>query len=248
MVKKFRADLHIHSCLSPCADLDMTPLRIVQRASDLGLDLIALSDHNTAENVEVTQKIARERNMTVLPAMEITTAEEVHVLALFEHMDTILELQRKVHKAISTIPVYRHDETSQPVVNEREEILSFNPLPLINATDMSLSPLIDLIHDSGGLAIACHIDREAFGIISQLGFIPEGLPLDAVEVSYRISSDEEIMTLFTGRAYPTVSFSDAHHIADMGRRVTDLYIEEPSLKEILMCLRKEEGRKAEILF
>lgn len=248
MVSTYRADLHLHSCLSPCADLDMTPVNIVTRASKLGLDMIAISDHNTAENVAVTQKIAGEFNMTVLPAMEITTAEEVHVLAVFDTMEHILSVQNIIHKAISTIPLYKHDETSQPIVNEREEIVSFNPLPLINATDISLSSLIDLIHTNHGLAIASHIDREAFGIISQLGFIPEGIPLDAVEVSYRIRSDEEIGELFSVRTYPCLSFSDAHHLEDIGRRVTELRMGEPSLREIAKCLRGEDGRRANIIY
>jgi PHP family Zn ribbon phosphoesterase len=248
MLKNYKADLHIHSCLSPCAELDMTPSNIVKQALDKKLDIIAVSDHNSAENVGVTIDIAQEHNITVLPAMEITTSEEVHLLALFGNLVDCITVQKEVHRSISTVPLYKHDETSQPVVNEKDEILSFNPLPLINATDIPLASIVDLIHNNNGLAIACHIDKEAFSIISQLGFIPPGLPLDAVEVSFRIRADEEIKGLFIGQSYPPLSFSDAHHLSDIGRRVTGLFIKEPTLREISMCLAEEEGRKAEIIY
>jgi hypothetical protein len=186
----------------------MTPSNIVKQALDKKLDIIAVSDHNSAENVGVTIDIAQEHNITVLPAMEITTSEEVHLLALFGNLDDCINVQKEVHSSISKVPLYKHDETSQPVVNEKDEILSFNPLPLINATDISLASIIDLIHNNSGLAVACHIDKEAFSIISQLGFIPPGLPLDAVEVSFRVRSDEEVKHLFIGESYPSLSFSD----------------------------------------
>ncbi len=248
MLKKYKADLHIHSCLSPCAELDMTPSNIVKQALHKKLDIIAISDHNSAENVGVTMKIAREHNITVMPAMEITTSEEVHLLALFGTLEDCVTVQKEVQRSISRIPFYKHDETSQPVVNEKDEVLSFNPLPLINATDIPLASMIDMIHSNNGLAIACHIDKEAFSIISQLGFIPPGLPLDAVEVSFRIRSDEEVKRLFIGESYPALSFSDAHHLSDIGRRVTNLIIKEPTIQEITMCLVEKDGRKAEIIY
>ena len=86
-MKRYFADLHIHSCLSPCADLDMTPLRIVRQAASVGLDIIAIADHNTAENVAAAEAVAREVGVCLLPAMEVTSAEEVHVLALFGTVD-----------------------------------------------------------------------------------------------------------------------------------------------------------------
>ncbi|MEE9523590.1 MAG: PHP domain-containing protein [Thermodesulfovibrionales bacterium] len=248
MLKNYKADLHIHSCLSPCAELDMTPSKIVIKALDAGLDIIAISDHNSAENVEVAIEIAQEHNITVLPAMEITTSEEVHLLALFGNLDDCLNVQKEVHRSIFRVPLYKHDETSQPVVNKKDEILSFNPLPLINATDIPLALIVDLIHNNNGLAVACHIDREAFSIISQLGFIPSGLPLDAVEVSYHVSSDEEAKNFLTGQYYSIASFSDAHYLPDIGRRTTEFYLENPTIHEISMSLRSEGERKLFVLY
>ncbi len=239
MRKKYRADLHIHSCLSPCADLDMTPVNIIRRAVDLGLDIIAISDHNTAEHVEVARKLAKSSDLTILPAMEITTSEEVHILALFGELDDCLIVQDRIHASLSAIPSYTHDETSQPIVNEKDEVLSFNQLPLINATSISLSSLVGLIHENSGIAIACHIDREAFSIISQLGFIPDGLPLDAVEVSFRTRSVGDAKNLLLGQNFPIVSFSDAHHLKDLGRRTSEFLLAAPEFEDIIRCLKND---------
>jgi predicted metal-dependent phosphoesterase TrpH len=248
MFKKYNADLHIHSCLSPCAELDMTPSNIVNEALKKGIDIMAISDHNSAENAGVTIDIAEGHEITVLPAMEITTSEEVHLLALFGDLKDCLHVQKEVQRSISTVPFYKHDETSQPVVNENDEVLSFNPLPLINATDIPLASLVDLIHDNSGLAIASHIDKEAFSIISQLGFIPPGLPLDAVEVSYRIRSNEEVKHNIINESYPILSFSDAHHLNDIGRRTTEFLLDNPAIDEISKALRREGERKMSVLY
>ncbi|GBD99989.1 PHP domain protein [bacterium BMS3Abin07] len=248
MIKRYRSDLHIHSCLSPCAELDMTPKRIISRAVEKQLDIIAVSDHNSAEHVHVTMELGSKHNIAVLPAMEISSAEEVHMLAFFDSIDDCLKVHEDVSASMSNIPSYSHDETSQPVVNVKEEILYFNPLPLINAADIPVEKLVGIIHRNNGLAVASHIDREVFGIISQLGFIPEGLPLDAVEVSWRVKSEEEAQRFIAGQEYPIVSFSDAHHIVDIGRRITEFYIEKPAIKGIRMCLRSEAGRKLTVLY
>jgi PHP family Zn ribbon phosphoesterase len=134
------------------------------------------------------------------------------------------------------------------VVNEKNEILFFNRLPLINATSLSLSSLVDLIHENNGLAVASHIDRESFSVISQLGFIPDGLPLDAVEISFRITSEERTQSLLPANRYAVVSFSDSHHVKDIGRRITEFTLEEPTVEEISLCFRGRGQRNISILY
>lgn len=226
----------------------MTPVKIVSRAAELGLDIIAIADHNSAEHVEVARKIASPFGLTVIPAMEICSSEEVHILALFEHPAPCKEVQEVIYSRIPAIPSYKHDETSQPVVNELDEILFFNPYPLINAVEMPLATLVDLIHGKNGLVIASHIDRESFSIISQLGFIPDDLALDALEVSYRVQSYREAADRLPLHPYQAVSFSDSHQVTDIGRRITEFSMERPSLEEIRLSLRGEGGRGFRILF
>jgi len=226
----------------------MTPSAIVLQARQKSLDIIAVADHNSAEHVVVTAMIAQQHGLFAIPAMEIASSEEAHVLALFESAESCLDLQRVIYEHLPDIPGYAHDETSQPVVNENDEVLFFNHRPLINATSLTLASLVDLIHRHNGLAIASHVDRETFSIISQLGFIPDDLALDGVELSWRIRSSQQAYDLVHQQKYPVVSFSDAHHVQDIGRRVTVFTMEEPTFDEIVKCLRTEQGRKAEVLY
>ena len=172
VLRRFRADLHIHSCLSPCGELEIYPRRIVERALDAGLDIIAVTDHNTAENVAATARAAEGTRLTVLPGMEIASAEEVHVLGLFESLDDILPVQEEVFRALPDVPPRSAFVRDQVVVDAEDGVTGFSPHFLMAATRLDVRGVVDLIHRRGGLAIAAHIDRPSFSIISQLGFVP----------------------------------------------------------------------------
>jgi hypothetical protein len=185
MTVEFIADLHIHTCLSPCAELSMTPRDIVERAASLGINIIAVCDHNSAENVAVTRALAGAKGITVIPAMEICSSEEVHVLGFFGLLEDALRMQETVYDHLQ--PGENDEETfgMQVVVNDVNEVLEFNRRLLIGATDLSVNKVVDFIHRFGGLAVASHIDRDGFGIVGQLGFIPAELRFDALEISRR---------------------------------------------------------------
>lgn len=190
MPVEFRADLHIHTCLSPCADLLITPYRIVEKAASLGLNIIAICDHNSAENVEVAKRVAKEKGINAISGIEITSSEEVHILGLFGDIEDALKMQDIVYE---NLQLGENDEEvfgMQVIVNEKDEVLDFNKRLLIGATRLSVNKIVETIHSLGGLAIAAHIDREGFGIIGQLGFIPPELKLDALEISPNISTEE----------------------------------------------------------
>ena len=180
----FMVDTHIHTCLSPCAELDMHPSAIVDAAIRAGLDSIAVCDHNSAENAAAVQRAGNAAGLAVIPGMEITSSEEVHILGLLPDIAAAMELQSKVYRSLPG----RNDESAfgmQVIANEFAEVLGFKEHLLSGATTLNLDRVVAAIHDVDGLAIASHVDREGFGIIGQLGFIPPGLPLDAIEVSQR---------------------------------------------------------------
>ncbi|OGW18972.1 MAG: hypothetical protein A2077_03875 [Nitrospirae bacterium GWC2_46_6] len=237
--KKFIADLHVHTCLSPCAELDMTPRRIIDAAMEKGIDIIAVSDHNSAENAEIAMRIAEDKGITVLPAMEVTSCEEAHVIAVFDTIEKISAFQEIVYK---NLPDGINDERLrgyQLVVNEKDEILSFNKRLLFNATFFSLKDLVDVIHNYGGLAVASHIDREFFSVMSQFGFIPEDIRFDALEISYNTKKDRADAVFGRYRSYSWITSSDAHHLSDIGRRTTSFFLERPSFEEIKRALKGE---------
>lgn len=239
-MRRFTADLHIHTCLSPCAELDMTPRRIIDKALKAGLDIIAVSDHNSSENVAVALQAAARAGMAAFAAMEIASSEEVHVLSVFGSAEDAAAMQELVYENLTS---GENDDDlwgSQVVVNERDEVLGFNRRLLIGATRLPVRRLLEEIRARGGLAIASHVDREAFSVISQLGFIPEDLRFDALEVTRPGALGNEYPGM------PRVGFSDAHRLEDVGRRKTSFFMEAPSLEEIALALKGSGGRRVAV--
>jgi len=237
---KIKADLHIHTCLSPCGDLEMSPKSIVQQAKTKNIDLIGICDHNTAENVPALKKAAKKLQIQVLPGMEVTTQEEVHILALFNNISSVSKLQKIIYQ---NLPGENDEKTfgMQVAVNERGEVLHFNKHLLIGAATLPLEKIVQLIHSMDGLAIASHIDKAAFSIISQLGFIPDNIKLDALEVS-PLTSMEEAQKRYKPEL-PLVCFSDAHFLKEIGQCCTLFFIERSSTKEIKKAFLNQGGRK-----
>jgi PHP family Zn ribbon phosphoesterase len=243
MTVEFFADLHIHTCLSPCAELSMTPRGIIRKAASLGINIIAVCDHNSAENVAVTQELGRKRGITVIPGMEICSAEEVHLLGLFGRLEDALTMQEIVYAHLQSGENDEEVFGMQVVVNDADEVLAFNKRLLIGATDLPVNATVDLIHRFGGLAFAGHIDREGFGIISQLGFIPEGLAFDALELSGGIEPDAARQRFAAYRRFPWISSSDAHRIEDIGKRRTSFFMRHSTFEELCLALKGQGARK-----
>jgi PHP family Zn ribbon phosphoesterase len=245
MVRKYLADLHIHTCLSPCADLDNSPRAIIQQSKEKKLDIIGVTDHNSAEHVLIAVTLGREAGIWVLPGIEVSSAEEIHLLALFENAEEALIFQGYVY---DHMPDTENDPEVfgyQPVVNRDDEILYFNPRLLIGATDLPIEQLIAKAHQLNGIVIASHVDREAFSLISQLGMIPADLDLDALEISPRMTVAEARTRFGPTLRFPLITASDAHSLGEIGTRTTSFFIEEPSLKELKLALRNEQDRNVQ---
>ena len=245
-MRRFRADLHIHSCLSPCAAIDMSPKAIVEKSLDSGIDLIALCDHNSAENVGAAMRAGRQRGLCVLPGLEINSSEEVHTLAIFDTEDQALAMQEVVYGRLegSNRPDVFGD---QVVANEFDEVEGFNDRLLIGAVEMELYEVVREIRRLGGLSIAAHVDRPSYSILGQLGFIPEDLALDALEISRR-GSIEALRRDLPGieeRGMGLVTSSDAHELEDIGAAVTVFRIEAPEVAELALAFRGGQGRRVE---
>ena len=239
MLREFKADLHIHTCLSPCAGDDMSPQSIVKQAEIKKLDIIGICDHNSAENVTATQETAKRKRITVIGGIEATSQEEVHILALFNDEKDVFEFQAVIYEKLSG---FNEDEVfgKQLIINEDDEIIGINNRLLIGATSLPLQKIVQTICSLKGLAIASHIDRERFSIIGQLGFIPEGLPLDALELSPNYDRRIRNHELY---GFPLVTFSDAHFLEDIGKSFTIFLMEEANIEEIKKALTGKDGRR-----
>ncbi len=243
MIRPFLADLHIHSVLSPCADDLMLPSEIVATAVRRGLAVIGIADHNSAENVAAIAIAAQRKGLRVLPGIEVTTREEVHVLALFDSVAAAVAWQDYLY---GHLPPLRNDERAfgtQLVVDEGDQIIRVNQRLLLTATDLSLGEVIAAVKRAGGVAIPAHVDRVAFGLLGQLGFVPADLDIPIVEVS-RYTDPHEAVSLhpsLAGRA--VLQSSDAHFLDEIGVAPTILWVEQPSLHELLLACHGSAGRR-----
>ncbi|MEQ8161567.1 MAG: PHP domain-containing protein [Smithellaceae bacterium] len=241
MLKTFNCDFHIHTCLSPCADLDMHPQALVGKILEAKLDVVAICDHNSSENVPFVMNAARGKNLNVLAGMEVTTSEEVHILAIFDSLYNLARLQDLIYQHLSG----ENDEDRfgvQAIVNEIGEVEGLNNKLLIGATDLSLDKLISLIHEFGGLAIAAHIDRESFSVLSQLGFIDENIQFDALEVTPLTGIEKAKVKYPELSNYSFITSSDAHFLKDIGKARTKIMLQEISVAELKMAFAGQNGR------
>lgn len=242
MLRRFKGDLHVHTCLSPCGDLQMSPRKIVEQLGNKNIEIVAICDHNSAENVMAVTRAAEGKAVVVLPGMEVCTREEIHLLAIFENLTSALEMQSLVY---DRLPGRNNPEVFglQVVANELDEVVAFQDKMLIGAVEMPVEKVVDEIRRLGGIAIASHIDRESFSIVSQLGFIPDTLKFDALELSCHISHEEAGKRFMAYADTPFIRNSDAHFLKDVGENTSEYVLECPTFREIAKALRAEDGRK-----
>ena len=209
---------------------------IIKEARKKGLHFIGLCDHNSAENVGAVRKVGEKEGIGVIGGMEVTTQEEVHILALFDEDSKLQSFQEIVYQNLHGTNDQRL-YGDQVVANEMDEVMGFNRKLLIGATEIPIYEVVDLVHQLNGLAIASHIDREGFGILGQLGFIPEDLPLDAVEMT------DPSRKASLAQGFPVVVSSDAHFLEDVGKRQTRFLLKEITVEELRKSFKKEGGRR-----
>jgi hypothetical protein len=243
-VKRFRADLHIHTCLSPCGDLDMSPRAVVAQSNRIGLAMIAVCDHNTAENVTATVRAAASTDLVVLSGLEINSSEEVHTLAIFETPTQALAMQGRVYANLSGCN--RPDIFGDQVVaNEFDEVEGFNERLLIGATQLGVFDIVKAVHELGGIAVAAHIDRPSYSLVSQLHFIPPDLDLDALEISPNGDREKCLSEISGIDQHCLITSSDAHFLQDIGKAATMFRMEQPCFAELRLALTGAEGRGVE---
>jgi PHP family Zn ribbon phosphoesterase len=218
----YKADLHIHSCLSPCGSLDMSPLAIVARAKEVGLNCLALTDHNSAGNCAAMAQLCLREGILFFPGIEVTTAEEAHIVCLFGEVGAALELGRMVYDALPRIDNIPEKTGDQVLVNEEDEVEGFEERYLGMASSFTIDELRERVADLGGLFVAAHIDRPCFSVVSQLGFLSG--EFSAAELSRAGAMRAAVRSLADG--YPLTTASDSHYIHTIGSAHTEFEAEE----------------------
>ena len=213
-MKNYSLDLHIHTVLSPCADMLMTPGNIINRAIELGIDIIAITDHNSAENIEVMLQLAKERPIHVIPGMEVETREEVHLLCYFEEIQQILEWQGIVY---DNLPDLDNDEEYfgyQIKTDLKDQYVKKVNRLLATATNLKVSEVVNQVRNIGGYVVPSHIDR-SYSLIKNLGFIPPELDIELLEVSKKGDISKLIEDIPYLNKYSLIKNSDSHYLDEL---------------------------------
>lgn len=238
---KLYYDFHIHSCLSPCGDTDMTPNNIVNYAKIMGYDVIALTDHNTALNCPAVAKIAEENGITFIPGMELCTSEEVHIICLFYTLEDALNFSEYVK---STMPPIKNKPSvfgEQLICDENDNVIGQEEILLVTASGISTEKVVKKVAEYNGICYPAHIDRSSFSILSNLGTIDEYFGFKCAEI-YDILKEDEL-----NKKHPyleklkILSDSDAHYLENMRIPQQIIDVPENNINAILDYLNKKEG-------
>lgn len=232
---KIYYDLHIHSALSPCGDNDMTPNNIVNMSVLKGLDVIAVTDHNSCGNVRAVMRAA-EGKILAIPAMEVETSEEVHVVCYFSDIESCEEMGRVVFERLPDIKNRTDIFGNQYYMDENDELVGEEERLLVNATSMDIYSVFENVKKLGGIAVPAHIDRTSCSVLSNLGFIPPDLAVDTVEITKK---NIERMTPDYNK-YNIITSSDAHYLENISEAENYINLLSKTTKEVLAFLCKKE--------
>ena len=229
---KLYYDFHIHSCLSPCGDNDMTPNNIVNMAALKGLDAIAITDHNCGENARAAIEAATELPITVIPGMEIETSEEIHMVALFKDVEALGRMQEIV---MSKLPPIKNKPAlfgEQIIMDKHDKIIDFKEQFLITACSMNVFETVDTVRSLGGVIFPAHIDKSSYSLISNLGSIPEELELTTVEIK-KNPIPQNLTDMGISCKYNVLHNSDAHYLWDISEKENYIECESAKIEDIL---------------
>jgi PHP family Zn ribbon phosphoesterase len=241
-MRKFRAELHLHTLLSPCAEIEMIPPLIVQEALERGANLIAVTDHNTSRNAQAVIEAAEGSGLAVLPGMELQTREEVHLLCLFDTLEQVQAWQARVDEKLPDLLNNPERLGEQFVVDATGDFIAREDRLLLTSASMTFEEAVAGVEELGGLPIPAHVDRQANGLISVLGFVPETVRLAALEISRRLRPEQALEKIPQIRGRTLLQGGDAHRLNEI-LVANEFLMEDPTVDEIRMALAAAGGRK-----
>jgi len=224
----------------------MIPPLIVREAIKHGLNLIAITDHNASHNVPAVIKAAEGKNLTVLPGIELQTKEEVHILCIFDDFDQLTAMQTIVDESLPDMKNNAEFFGEQFIVDDTGDFIQREERLLITSTSLSFDQAFQAVTSLGGLFIPAHVNRKGFGLIYHLGFIPPGIAIDALEISRHITIETAIKEFPQIKGYPLIQSGDVHYLEDF-LGVNKFILEQPTVSEIRMALKGQNGRSLEVI-
>lgn len=244
MLAEYYVDLHIHTVLSPCGELEMGAPEIIERVRESGIHIIAISDHNECSNVRALQQASGSGGPLVLAGIEVQTSEDIHVVLIFPDLDRAEDYQRWLRKGFMDSPNRPEVFGYQIVIDQFNNIVDEVETLLVQGVRYSIDEVISRSRENGAISILAHIDRPSFSFPAVLGPIPEDYPVDAFELSPNILSPEaeKIRRLYPNRTI--IRSSDSHELKNIQRKnCTRMLLEKPDFNEIFMALHGRDGRR-----
>ncbi len=243
----FKADLHIHSVLSPCGGLEMSPGKLIERIRSLNIEWMAITDHNSMANCPAYEKWALDSRLHFSWGVEIQTAEEVHLLAFFDDRDAARSFDQLLYQSLLPVKNDCAYFGDQVVIDADENIIRMEEKALINSSVWDIETCFNEVSSYGGICFPAHVDASVNSILSQLGFVP----LSPVFEMYGITAGLDIGKFLQEHPFfadkALIRASDAHYLDDLGRGFSRFYIDKPSCREMLLAARGEEPRKIDIM-
>lgn len=241
-MKQFRADLHIHTVLSPCGDLEMSPVNIIKKAVEQKIDIIGVTDHNSTLHGPLLRKLGQQKNIFVLTGAEVTTREEVHCLTFFENDEILGVFQKYLEEHL---PFIRNKPSAfgyQVLVDENDNIVKEVKPLLITALNQSIEEVEKKVHQLNGIFIPAHINKPVNSLLGNLGFLPPDLIIDGIEISGQSDKSGFLKIHPEFSNYSILKNSDAHQIEIIGKFVNIFEIENRDFEEIRMALHHKQNR------
>jgi Predicted metal-dependent phosphoesterases (PHP family) len=234
---KYFYDFHLHSCLSPCGDNDMTPNNMVNMAVIAGCDIIAITDHNTCKNAAATVAIGEQNGILVIPGMELCTSEEAHVVCLFETVENALAFSEYVYENMPHIKNKAEVFGEQRVLDEQDELVEIEENLLIVSSFIDSGDISELVESYGGVAYPAHIDRDSFSIVASLGVLPEDANFSAIELTRACDYDDFLKIHPEIEGKSVIRSSDAHYLENMLGELSQIELPEKSAKAVIEAIK-----------
>lgn len=243
-MKTLLADFHIHTLLSPCAEIEMTPHHIVMRAAQYGVDAVAITDHNASANAAAAVEAAKNYGIKVFPGMEVECREEAHIVVLFDTLEQLAAWQKIVDANMSGLKNNAERFGAQFIVDDDDNFIAEEERMLLGPLKLPAAEVIQKVNAMGGMAIAAHVDRPSYSLLMQLGFLPSDMGLAAAEISpvgIRELKEQKLKLALGGLNY--VTDSDAHMMDSFINGPKNLItVKSLTVAELKLALAAEDGR------
>ncbi len=234
---EYRYDLHIHSCLSPCGDNDMTPNNIAGMAALMGLDIIAITDHNTCKNAASVMAAGEEAGVLVIPGMELCTAEEAHIVCLFETLEGAMEFDGYIYKNMPHVPNKADIFGEQRMLSPQDELMGTEENLLLVSSFIGVDDVLPLAREYGGIALPAHVNRDSYSVIAALGALPPEAGFTAFEATRDCDMDALYQSNPELQGLHAVRDSDSHYLETLAESEAHLMeLPERSIKAVLRAL------------